>query len=216
MSIHGLGALLSGKVGAVASTVTAAVLVPASAVAVLAVPPSAVKRIASPVWKAKTEVFGVSDFARELTDGASRHARQRVRLVLRKSRGAAKSVTRRADGLVEPLTEDAPATELTLVEGPVVAPVAPGTAPPEQLVDTGLASPLDGAGAAVGGDPNRHGDESADEADPSAPPPPAEQPPPPPQQDMVQQLKDLAELKDQGILTEEEFAAQKAAILPQL
>jgi hypothetical protein len=37
--------------------------------------------------------------------------------------------------------------------------------------------------------------------------------PPPPQQDMIQQLKDLAELKDQGILTEEEFAAQKARIL---
>ncbi|HWD45684.1 MAG TPA: SHOCT domain-containing protein [Actinomycetota bacterium] len=31
--------------------------------------------------------------------------------------------------------------------------------------------------------------------------------------DMVQQLKDLAALKDQGILTEEEFAAQKARIL---
>jgi hypothetical protein len=30
---------------------------------------------------------------------------------------------------------------------------------------------------------------------------------------MVQQLRDLAELKDQGILTEEEFAAQKARIL---
>jgi hypothetical protein len=38
-------------------------------------------------------------------------------------------------------------------------------------------------------------------------------PPPEPQVDMVQQLKDLAELKDQGILTEEEFAAQKARIL---
>ena len=37
--------------------------------------------------------------------------------------------------------------------------------------------------------------------------------PPPPQQDLVQQLKDLAELKAQGILTEEEFAAQKARIL---
>jgi hypothetical protein len=46
-------------------------------------------------------------------------------------------------------------------------------------------------------------------------PPPqyAEPPQPAPQQDMVQQLKDLAELKDQGILTEEEFAAQKARIL---
>ena len=46
-------------------------------------------------------------------------------------------------------------------------------------------------------------------------PPPqyAAAPEPAPQQDMVQQLKDLAELKDQGILTEEEFAAQKARIL---
>ena len=31
--------------------------------------------------------------------------------------------------------------------------------------------------------------------------------------DMVQQLQDLAALKDQGILTDEEFAAQKARIL---
>jgi len=37
--------------------------------------------------------------------------------------------------------------------------------------------------------------------------------PPPPQQDMISQLKDLAELKDQGILTEQEFAAQKARVL---
>jgi hypothetical protein len=44
-----------------------------------------------------------------------------------------------------------------------------------------------------------------------------QQPPPPPAApapgDVVQQLKDLAELKNQGILTEEEFAAQKARIL---
>ena len=44
-------------------------------------------------------------------------------------------------------------------------------------------------------------------------PPPQYAPPPEPQQDMVQQLKDLAALKDQGVLTEEEFAAQKARIL---
>lgn len=31
--------------------------------------------------------------------------------------------------------------------------------------------------------------------------------------DSIEQLKKLAELKDQGILTEEEFAAQKAKIL---
>ena len=34
-----------------------------------------------------------------------------------------------------------------------------------------------------------------------------------PQADMVTQLKELAELKDQGILTEEVFAAQKAKLL---
>jgi hypothetical protein len=43
-----------------------------------------------------------------------------------------------------------------------------------------------------------------------APPP---QPAPAPQADTVSQLKELAELKDAGILTEEEFAAQKAKIL---
>ena len=31
--------------------------------------------------------------------------------------------------------------------------------------------------------------------------------------DRVDQLKDLADLKNQGVLTEEEFAAQKAKIL---
>jgi hypothetical protein len=44
-----------------------------------------------------------------------------------------------------------------------------------------------------------------------------EQPPPPPaaapQESMVDQLRALAELKQQGILTDEEFAAQKAKIL---
>lgn len=45
------------------------------------------------------------------------------------------------------------------------------------------------------------------------PPPPAPVAAAPAQPDMVTQLKELAELKDQGILTEEEFAAQKAKIL---
>jgi len=47
-------------------------------------------------------------------------------------------------------------------------------------------------------------------------PPPQAAPPPPaaaPQVDVVGQLKELAELKDQGILTEDEFNAQKAKIL---
>jgi hypothetical protein len=45
------------------------------------------------------------------------------------------------------------------------------------------------------------------------PAPQYEEAPPEPQKDMIQQLKDLADLKEQGILTEEEFAAQKARIL---
>ena len=43
------------------------------------------------------------------------------------------------------------------------------------------------------------------QAPPAAPPASAADP--------VQQLKDLAALKEQGVLTEEEFAAQKARIL---
>jgi hypothetical protein len=43
---------------------------------------------------------------------------------------------------------------------------------------------------------------------PAAPPPAAA-----PQPDMIAQLKELAQLKDQGILTEEEFNTQKARIL---
>jgi hypothetical protein len=44
----------------------------------------------------------------------------------------------------------------------------------------------------------------------AAPPPPA---PAAPAADPIQQLKELADLKQQGILTDEEFAAQKAKIL---
>ena len=50
-----------------------------------------------------------------------------------------------------------------------------------------------------------------DQQQAAAPPPPP--PPPAPAADPIQQLKDLADLKDQGVLTEEEFAAQKAKIL---
>jgi Short C-terminal domain len=42
----------------------------------------------------------------------------------------------------------------------------------------------------------------------------AQPPPAPPSTDaMIQQLKELAALRDQGVLTDEEFAAQKARIL---
>ena len=43
-----------------------------------------------------------------------------------------------------------------------------------------------------------------------APPPP---PPPPSGSEMLEQLKTLGELRDQGVLTQEEFYAQKAKIL---
>jgi hypothetical protein len=56
------------------------------------------------------------------------------------------------------------------------------------------------------------------EAQSYEPPPQQYAPPPPPPpgdvaSDPIQQLKDLAALRDQGVLTEEEFAAQKARIL---
>jgi len=55
-------------------------------------------------------------------------------------------------------------------------------------------------------------------AEQEAPAYPQEQYAPPPApaaggEDRVQQLKDLAALKEQGVLTEEEFAAEKARIL---
>jgi hypothetical protein len=54
-------------------------------------------------------------------------------------------------------------------------------------------------------------DQSGYGAAPAEPPPPP--PPAAPAVDPIQQLKDLAALKEQGILTEQEFAAQKAQIL---
>jgi Short C-terminal domain len=61
---------------------------------------------------------------------------------------------------------------------------------------------------------NRWAEQGA-QAEPPPPPPqyyePAAPAGPPP--DMVQQLKDLAALKDQGVLTDQEFAEQKARIL---
>lgn len=53
----------------------------------------------------------------------------------------------------------------------------------------------------------------------AAPPPPETAPAPAPAApaaagpSMIDQLKELGELKDQGILTEDEFAAQKAKLL---
>jgi len=52
-------------------------------------------------------------------------------------------------------------------------------------------------------------DQAYDDQQEAAAPPP----PPAPAADPIQKLKDLADLKAQGVLTEEEFADQKAKIL---
>jgi hypothetical protein len=59
------------------------------------------------------------------------------------------------------------------------------------------------------GDPRYGGQPQYEQAPPPAPAPA----PAAGQKDMVTQLKELAELKDQGILTDAEFDAQKAKIL---
>lgn len=54
----------------------------------------------------------------------------------------------------------------------------------------------------------RYGEEPAYAQEPAYAPPPA-----PPPADPVRALKDLAELREQGVLTDAEFSAQKARIL---
>jgi hypothetical protein len=63
---------------------------------------------------------------------------------------------------------------------------------------------------------NRWGAQEAQYAEPEpqyAAPPPQYAAPAPEAPDPIEQLKELAALKDQGILTEEEFSAEKAKIL---
>lgn len=68
----------------------------------------------------------------------------------------------------------------------------------------------------------RQGQKWAAQEEQAAPPPqqyaapPPQQyaaPPPPAGEDRIGKLKDLAALKEQGVLTEEEFASEKARIL---
>jgi transposase-like protein len=78
-----------------------------------------------------------------------------------------------------------------------------------------------GTASAVAGRVNRHQQNKWSQQDQAqyeqqmaaAPPPPAPAPAAAPAPDPIEQLKELAQLKDQGVLTEEEFAAQKAKIL---
>ena len=58
-----------------------------------------------------------------------------------------------------------------------------------------------------------YAEEPQQQYQPEPAPPPA---PAPPAADPIEQLKELAELKNQGILTDDEFAVQKAKILGRL
>jgi hypothetical protein len=53
----------------------------------------------------------------------------------------------------------------------------------------------------------------AQQTAPSYPPPSAPPPAPPAQSDVISQLQQLGDLHQNGILTDEEFAAQKAKLL---
>jgi hypothetical protein len=78
-----------------------------------------------------------------------------------------------------------------------------------------------GTASVVAGKVNRHQqnkyaqqDQAAyDQQQAAVAPPPAPAPAAAPAVDPIERIKELAQLKDQGILTEEEFAAQKAKLL---
>jgi hypothetical protein len=75
-----------------------------------------------------------------------------------------------------------------------------------------------GTASAVGGRVRHRQDQKwarqdAQVAEPMPPDEEPQQPPAAPAKDRLQQLKELGDLKAQGVLTEEEFATEKAKIL---
>ena len=90
------------------------------------------------------------------------------------------------------------------------------------LRTVGRTAVIAGTASAVSGRVNRRQQERWSEeeaqAQQAAAPPPASAPQPaaPSSDDLINKLKELANLKDQGILTEEEFSAQKAKILAEM
>jgi hypothetical protein len=86
----------------------------------------------------------------------------------------------------------------------------------------GRTAVIAGTATAVSGRVNRRQQEKYAEqeaqAQQAAPPPPPAAPAAPAadSDELINKLKELATLKDQGILTEEEFNAQKANILAQM
>ena len=84
----------------------------------------------------------------------------------------------------------------------------------------GRTAVIAGTATAVSGRVNRRQQakysEQEAQAQQAAAPPPAAEPAAADSDDSISKLKELATLKDQGILTEEEFNAQKAKILAQM
>jgi hypothetical protein len=84
----------------------------------------------------------------------------------------------------------------------------------------GRTAVIAGTATAVSGRVNRRQQEKYSEqeaqAQQAAAPPAAAEPAAPDSDELISKLKELATLKDQGILTDEEFNAQKAKILAQM
>ena len=84
---------------------------------------------------------------------------------------------------------------------------------PGLLRGIGRTAAIAGTATAVGGRVRRRQDRRWAEQDAPVQTPPAATPPAAGGVSTIDQLKQLGELKDQGVLTEEEFAAQKAKVL---
>ena len=85
----------------------------------------------------------------------------------------------------------------------------------------GRTAVIAGTATAVSGRVNRrqqekYAEQEAQAQQAAAPPPAAAEPAAADSDELINKLKELATLKDQGVLTEEEFSAQKAKILAQL
>jgi hypothetical protein len=85
----------------------------------------------------------------------------------------------------------------------------------------GRTAVIAGTASAVSGRVNRRqqekfAEQEAQAQQAAAPPPAATAPAAPDSDELIAKLKELATLKDQGILSEDEFNAQKAKILAQL
>jgi hypothetical protein len=89
---------------------------------------------------------------------------------------------------------------------------------PRLLRTVGRTAAIAGTATAVSGrvqrrQANKWSQQEAAQAPPEAAPAPAPAAAPASGPSMIDQLKELGELKSQGILTEDEFAAQKAKLL---